>query len=195
MATFAAPLGGLRVMRSAIDHRFNAATVTLLASVSGTQEGLLERVRIRHRRHNWLHAPWYAASKGGGALTVGDRIHVTSAHDPSLLGTDRVRWLRWILLMAHEVGHVRQAERFGFGVPGRIRFVLWASWNYVVSFLRNGLKAHAKAGFEREADIGRLQLRKLLERTGACDEHHAIIGLLMADDVQGTRRWLAQATA
>lgn len=178
-------------MQPAIDHRLNEASVVLLSRVCGAREALLERVRIRHRRHNWLHAPWYAASKGGGALTIGDRIHVTSTHDPGLLGDDRHRWLRWILLMAHEVGHVQQAERFGFGVMGRMTFVLWAAWNYVRSFFLNGLKAHANAPFERKADLGRVMLRELLERTGGCNERHPIIKLLITNDAPAMRRWLA----
>ncbi len=179
-----------------MDHRFNEATLALLSAVAGVPEDLLRQVRIRHRRHNWLHAPWYPASTGGGGLTIGDRIHVTPKHDPATLGTDPAGWLSWILLMAHEVGHVRQAERFGYGTWGRIRFTLWATGNYVVSFLRNGMKAHARAPFELDADRGRQRLRQLLERTGGCTAAHPLITLLMADDAKGVRTWLnAQRSA
>ncbi len=172
------------------EHRFNEATVTLLTAVTGVSPDTLRSVRVRHRRHNWLHAPWYPAAQGGGALTVGHLIHVTPTHDPDALGQDPRKWLYWILLMAHEVGHVRQAQRFGTGAWARIRFTLWASRNYAVSFVRNGSAAHAKAPFEVDADLGRKRLRNLLERTGGCHPEHPLVTMLMRDAVQPLQDWL-----
>jgi len=177
------------------DHRFNEATRALLTAVTGIPEDLLRRVRVRHRRYNWLHAPWYPASEGGGGLTVGDRIHVTPTHDPATLGNDPERWLRWVLLMAHEVGHVRQAQRFGSGTWGRSRFVLWATKNYVVSFFRNGRAAHAKAPFEVDADSGRKELRRWLEFSGGCRADHPVVAWLIANDVPAMERWVASSHA
>lgn len=173
------------------DDRFNEATLTLLAAVTGVREDLLRHVRIRHRRHNWLRAPWYPASEGGGGLTIGDRIHVTPTHDPAMLGKDEERWFRWVLLMAHEVGHVRQAERFGFSNWGRVRFVLWAAKNYLVSFFRNGTKAHAKAPFELDADSGKRQLRLWLELGGGCRADNPVVAWLIANDAPAVKRWIA----
>ena len=173
------------------EHAFNQATVLLLAAATGVDQELLLTVRIRHRKHNWLHAPWYPASHGGGALTIGRFIHVTGKHDPDTLGHDPQRWLNWTLLMAHEVGHVQQAEHFGFDIGGRTRFTLWAAKNYAVSFFRNGMNAHDAAPFELEAETGRVRLRALLERTGGCHTRHPIVAMLMTNDAQGMRNWLA----
>lgn len=177
------------------DHRFNEATVELLAATTGLPTERLREVKVSHRRHNWLHAPWYPAANGGGALTIGDRIHVTGGHDPETIGTDRSRWLAWVLLMAHEVGHVRQADEFGPSAFSRARFVLWAARNYTVSFFKNGLAAHAKAPFEVEAERGRQRLRLLLELSGDCQPHHPVVDLLIRNDLSGMQTWLAANAA
>ncbi|HMC96025.1 MAG TPA: hypothetical protein VKG92_00085 [Flavobacteriales bacterium] len=173
------------------DHHFNASTVVLLSAISGLPEELLIRVRIRARRHNWLHAPWYAASEGGGAMVIGDRIYVAPAHEPDRIANDPGRLLRWTLLMAHEVMHVRQALRFGYNAWGRSRFVTWAFMNYTSSFLHHGRNAHAKAAFEVEAEQGRRRLRALMNATGGCSPQHQLVGLLLNDDPSAMRRWLA----
>ena len=176
-------------------HALNAATVALLASVTAVPETLLQRVRVFHRRHNWLSAPWYVASKGGGGLTLGDRIYVTPAHAPLLLGADQYRWWRWLLLMAHEVGHVRQAQHFGFDSWGRTRFALWASLKYVESFLRNGRYAHDRAPFEVDAEKGRRALALLMELTGGCTADHPVVAMALCNDHTGMHRWLEEQAA
>lgn len=177
-------------LRGVNEHRLNGASNLLLSAATGAEEDLLALVRIRHRRHNWLHAPWYAASEGGGAMTIGHIIHVTPQHDPDALGQDAKRWLDWLLLMAHEVGHVRQAQRFGFTAWGRMRFTLWAAGNYITSFLRHGRKAHDRARFEIEAERGRLRLRAWLNATGGCTPDHPVIGYAMRNETEAMRAWI-----
>ncbi|MEO8590346.1 MAG: hypothetical protein ABI432_13310 [Flavobacteriales bacterium] len=172
------------------DRHFNASTVALLSAVTGLSEALLHQVRILPRRSNWAHAPWYAASEGGGAMVIGDRIYVTARHEPERIGGDPERLLHWTLLMAHEVMHVGQAQRFGFDGLGRFRFLAWALGNYARSFLSHGRKAHANAPFEREAELGRQRLRQLLEATGGCTPQHPVIPLLLSDDGTEVLRWL-----
>lgn len=177
-------------LRGVNEHRLNGASNHLLSAATGAEEDLLALVRIRHQRHNWLHAPWYAASEGGGAMTIGHIIHVTPAHDPDALGQDAKRWLNWLLLMAHEVGHVRQAQRFGFTAWGRMRFTLWAARNYIISFLRHGRKAHDRARFEIEAERGRLRLRAWLNATGGCTPNHPVICYAMRNESEAMRAWI-----
>lgn len=176
-------------LRGVKEHRLNDATIVLLGDATGIPEALLARVRIRHRRHNWLRAPWYTAARGGGAMTIGHIIHVTSQQDPDSLGQDATRWLNWLLLMAHEAGHVRQAERFGHSAWGRAKFALWAAGNYAASFLRHGKKAHAMAPFELEAEEGRARLRAWLIATGGCTATHPVIGFAMRDDADAMHDW------
>lgn len=185
---------GAYIERSATrmnDQHFNGATVVLLSAITGSQEEVLRRVRILPRQRNWARAPWYAASEGGGAMVIGDRIYVTGRHEPARIGGDRERLLRWTLLMAHEVVHVGQAQRFGFDALGRLRFVAWATGNYARSFLLHGRRAHAKAPFELDAERGRERLRALMNATGGCTAEHPLIQLLLTDDETGMRRWLA----
>ena len=176
------------------EHHFNGATATLLSAVTGLPEELLRTVRIRPRGRNWLHAPWYPATEGGGAMVIGDRIYVSPMHEPQRIAGDRERLLRWTLLMAHEVMHVGQARRFGYTASGRLRFLAWAGANYARSFINHGRAAHAKAAFEIEAEQGRQALRKLMNATGGCDAKHQLITLLLADDVSALRNWLATKT-
>lgn len=173
------------------DHHFNSATAALLAAVTGLPEDLLHDVRIRPRASNWARAPWYAATEGGGAMVIGDRIYVSPSHEPERIAGDRARLLCWTLLMAHEVMHVGQARRFGFSGWGRFRFLTWSAANYSTSFLRNGRAAHAKAPFELEAEQGRLALRALMNATGRCDAQHQLIDLLLYNDEEGMRSWLS----
>ena len=177
------------------NHHFNEATVLLLAATTVLSDDRLRQVQVAHRRHNWLHAPWYPASQGGGALTLGNRIYVTGTHDPEAIGEDPMRWLNWVLLMAHEVGHVRQADGFGYSIVARMRFVLWASSKYIASFTRNGLAAHAKAPFELEAERGRQRLRYVLDSTGGCTPQHPVIRLLVTNDHGTMGTWLAANNA
>lgn len=172
------------------EHHFNSATATLLAAVTGLSADLLRTVRIRPRARNWVGAPWYAATAGGGAMVIGDRIYVSPIHEPDRIAGDRERLLRWTLLMAHEVMHVGQAQRFGYSAWGRFRFLTWSASNYAKSFLRNGRAAHAKAPFELEAEQGRRALRAFMNVTGGCNAQHQLITMLLADDESGVRRWL-----
>lgn len=177
-------------LRGVNEHRLNSASIVLLSEATGADEDLLARVRIRHRRHNWLRAPWYAASEGGGAMTIGHIIHVTPQHNPDALGQDAMRWLNWLLLMAHEIGHVRQAQRFGFTAWGRARFTVWAAGNYIISFLRHGRKAHDRASFEIEAERGRCRLRAWMNATGGCAPDHPVIGYAMRNETETMRAWI-----
>lgn len=177
-------------LRGVDEHRLNAGSILLLSAATGVEADLLTRVRIRHRRHNWLRAPWYAASAGGGAMTIGHIIHVTAQHDPAVLGQDQTRWLNWLLLMAHEAGHVRQAQRFGFTAWGRTRFTLWAARNYITSFLHHGRKAYDRASFEIEAEQGRLRLRAWLNATGGCAPDHPVVGYAMRNESEAMRAWI-----
>ena len=114
---------------------------------------------------------------------------------PLLLGADPYRWWRWLLLMAHEVGHVRQAQHFGFDSWGRTRFALWASLKYVESFLRNGRYAHDRAPFEVDAEKGRRALALLMELTGGCTADHPVVAMALCNDHTGMHRWLEEQAA
>lgn len=166
----------------------NEATRLLLHAVSGVPMRLLEQARVLPRSANWLHFPWYAASKGGGAFVLGQRIYVSRER---LDGPP----LKLLLLLAHEVGHLPQAERFGWSAWGRTRFVVWAASQYLVSFVRHGRNAHRKASLEQEAQRGRWVLAELLRDSGD-PKDHPVLEIIQRNDPVAMRAWLsAQAGA
>lgn len=173
-------------------QRLNEATVLLLARVSGVEASLLRSVELRPRERNWLRAPWFGESPGG-AMVLGDRIYLSRTLFIAPTAGHPVTQLQWLLLLAHEVVHVQQAQRFGSGASGRMRFVFWAAGQYTRSFLLNGTKAYHHARFEQEAEMGRIALRALLQRTGGTTPDHPVVQLAMTDDVPGMKRWLTTA--
>ena len=175
-------------------QRLNEATVLLLARVSGVEASLLRSVELRPRERNWLRAPWFGESPGG-AMVLGDRIYLSRSLFMAPNAGHPVTQLQWLLLLAHEVVHVQQAQRFGSGASGRMRFAFWAAGQYTRSFLLNGTKAYHHARFEQEAEMGRIALRALLQRTGGAKPDHPVVQLAMTDDVPGMKRWLSTALA
>ena len=141
------------------DGRLTRPTQKLLGAVSGVRAPLLASVRVFPKDHNWLHFPWYAAAKGGGAFVMGERI---SAHRHFFLPEHSPGFL---FLLAHEVGHLPHAERFGASGLGRSRFVCWAAGHYLRSALLHGKHAHRLARIEQEAERGRWVLRELVQAT------------------------------
>ena len=173
-------------------QRLNEATVLLLARVTGVEASLLRSVELRPRERNWLRAPWFGESPGG-AMVLGDRIYLSQALFMAPTAGHPVTQLQWLLLLAHEVVHVQQAQRFGSGASSRMRFAFWAAGQYAHSFLVNGRNAYHQARFEREAEAGRNTLRALLQRTGGTKPDHPVVQLAMTDDVPGMNRWLSTA--
>lgn len=133
----------------------------LLRAVSQAPEDLLRSMRVLPRRRNWMGFPWYKTRKGGGAFVMGDRIYV-SGH---FLDPRQDHTLAFLLLLAHEVGHLVHAARFGPGAMGRARFVLWAIGHYALSFIRHGGQGYRRARIEQEAERGRWVLRRMLDLT------------------------------
>ncbi|MEZ4755691.1 MAG: hypothetical protein R2817_02560 [Flavobacteriales bacterium] len=171
------------------EQRLNASCVLLYARLLGIAPEVLGRVRLMPRDRNWLHAPWYGDAPGG-AMVLADDIYLsrTLYHAPQ--GKDSRLQLIWLLLMAHELVHVRQARRLSNGPLRSIRFGVWAALRYARSFLRHGRRAYAEAEFEREAEGGREALRQLLQRTGGIHPLHPLVVLCMEDRPEALSHWL-----
>jgi len=165
-----------------IDGSLTPSVRVLLAAVSGVDHALLEQVRVWPKERNWLHFPWYAAAQGGGAFVMGDRIY---AHRKFFTPENHMAFL---FLLAHEVGHLRHAEPFGFHTMGRARFVCWAAGHYLRSALRNGRHAHRLARIEQEAERGRWVLSQLISAT------RTPLAPLLTDEM-AMRSWLHQHAA
>lgn len=162
------------------DGRLTEPVRLLLGAVSGVPDALLRSARVYPKEQNWLRFPWYAAAKGGGAFVMGDRIY---AHRRFFRPENAQALLH---LLAHEVGHLLHAQRFGATAWGRTRFVCWAAGHYFRSGLLHGRNAHRLARIEQEAERGRWVLRELSKRTGSDP-----LGPCLADAV-AMRAWVSR---
>lgn len=155
MANFAA----MRLLEA--DGSLTGAVRLLLGAVSGVPDELLREVRVFPKERNWLRFPWYAAAQGGGAFVMGDRIF---AHRRFF---EPHAQRAFLFLLAHEVGHLPHAARFGTSTLAKVRFVCWASGHYLRSALKHGRYAHRMARIEQEAERGRWVLAELTRLTAA----------------------------
>lgn len=163
---------------------------TVLHAVSGAPMHVLKAARIRRSEQNWMRAPWYRYHRGG-AITVGRTIwftrkwFATDGHgDGSVVGT----W-RWLQHLAHEVGHLAQAERYGHGLWGRSRYVLHFAMQYgwrAITFKR---AVHDGAPLEIEADMGRWVLVELVGRAGA---EHPLVRAVHEGRMSDVVAWCGQ---
>ncbi len=146
------------------DGSLTPAAISVLHLVSGVGLHLLQAVRIRPSTANWLRAPWYSYHRGG-AITIGRTIWFTrkwfaaDGHGDGSLESTR----RWLLHLAHEVGHLPQAERSGQGVWGKLRYVSAFACQYTLRAITLARPVHDGSPLEMEADRGRQVLLQLLE--------------------------------
>lgn len=171
------------------DGSLNEAAIVLLHAVTGVDEELLHAVRIRPARSNWLHAPWYPYHRGG-AITVGRTIWFNRIwFDPQRLGDGSLRssW-KWLLHLAHEVGHLPQADGFGRSFIDKARYVGAFTWQYASRALLFRRPVHDGSRLEREAELGR---HVLLQAIGEDAEQHPVVAALQKNDVRTVREWCA----
>ena len=152
-----------------------------LNTVTGVPMHLLDSVRIRPARANWLRVPWYRYHRGG-AMTVGRTIWFTRKwFDAEGYGDGSVAatW-NWLQHLAHEVGHLPQAERFGFGLLGKARYVMAFAKEYGGRAAMLKSDVHDGAPLEIEADRGRWVLIQLVGGTPLA--HPLVLGLHEGDE-------------
>ena len=181
------------------DGRLTPMAVDLLAALAAVDRELLIRARVIRTGADVLWFPWYRRRRGGGAFVVGRTIRFTpnwyaaSGYGRSSFG-DRSRrsTLRWLMHLAHEVGHLPQAERFGQQALGRLRYLLAFAGQYGSRALLGRWPVHDGAPLEREADRGRWVLRELLvqdRRKGLL-----LVKAVQAGDRDAVLGWLRQST-
>lgn len=171
------------------DGSLNEATVQLLHAVSGMDKDLLRAARIRPSRNNWLHAPWYPYRRGG-ALTIGRTIWFTGiwfAQDGFGDGSPASN-RQWLLHLAHEVGHLPQAKRFGYSLFAKCRYVAAFFLQYAAGFLLLKKDPH-DCPLEREADAGRVVLLHLMADAAASGQ---LLAAVHRNDVQAVHTWCTE---
>jgi hypothetical protein len=164
-----------------------------LHTVTGVPMHLLDNVRVKPATENWLRAPWYKYHRGG-AMTIGRTIWFTRKWfdaedygDGSLMAT----W-NWLQHLAHEVGHLPQAERFGYGLIGKARYVMAFTKQYGGRAATLKHDVHDGAPLEIEADKGRWTLLQLVgDRPLA---HSLVLGLHEGDAATVTERCRTSAS-
>ena len=169
------------------DGSLTEASIILLHAVSEVDLELLRAVRIRPSRSNWLRAPWYRYHRGG-AITVGRTIWFTRIwFAPDGLGDGSLRstW-KWLLHLAHEVGHLPQAERFGRSFFAKVRYVSAFTWHYTSRALLFRRRVHDGSRLELEADLGR---QVLLHVIGEATVEHPLVVAVQQNDVRTVRDW------
>ena len=181
------------------DGCLTPVAVDLLAALAAVDRELLVRARVKRTGGDVLWFPWYRRRRGGGAFVVGRTIRFTpnwyaaTGYGRSSFG-DRSRrsTLRWLMHLAHEVGHLPQAERFGQQALGRLRYLLAFAGQYGSRALLGRWPVHDGAPLEREADRGRWVLRELLvqdRRKGLL-----LVKAVQAGDRNAVLGWLRQST-
>ncbi|HEY0978507.1 MAG TPA: hypothetical protein VGE21_13625 [Flavobacteriales bacterium] len=158
-----------------------------LSAVSGVRTEMLDRARILPASRNWMRAPWYTYARGG-AMTVGRSIYFTRRYfDPQGLADGSIgsTWA-WLRLLAHEVGHLPQAERFGRHATGIARYLAAFTWQYGSRALLLRKEVHDGAPLEIEADLGRWVLMELV---GSAPLGHPLVHAVHADDHTSVQRW------
>jgi hypothetical protein len=175
------------------DGSLTEAAVVLLHAVSGVEIDLLRAVRIRPSRTNWLHAPWYPCARGG-AITVGRTIWFTRIwSDPKGYGDGSLTSIRkWLLLLAHEVGHLPQAERFGRSFFAKVRYVAAFSCQYGSRAVLLRRPIHDGSRLEREADLGRWVLSQMMDPADGLDP---VVALVHAGNAEAVRAWCRERNA
>ncbi len=172
------------------EDRLTAAAIELLAPIARVDRALLQAARIRPATANWLRAPWYRPHRGGGAITIGRTLFFNrnwfAAQGPGSRGDGSVEstW-RWIMHLAHEVGHLPQAERHGRHLAGRTAYVSRFAGQYLWGALTLRKRVHDDAPLEREADRGRWVLMRLVGTAHA----HPLIQALHAGDADAVAHW------
>lgn len=174
------------------------ALVLALSLVTRVDRSLLISCRIRPASGNWLRAPWYDPRNGGGAITLGRTIYFNrnwfwfAGEQARGDGSPESSW-RWFGHLAHEVGHLPQAERYGHGLGGKARYVSAFAGQYLWRALSMKGQVHDGAALEREADRGRWVLQRLV---GARPVVHPLVQAVHAGDAEAVKTWcLANASA
>lgn len=134
-----------------------------LHTVTGVPMHLLDSVHVKPASANWLRVPWYRYHRGG-AMTVGRTMWFTRKwFDAKGYGDGSIQatW-NWLQHLAHEVGHLPQAERFGYDLLGKARYVLAFTKQYGGRAATMKSDVHDGARLEIEADRGRWALLQLI---------------------------------
>jgi hypothetical protein len=183
------------------DGKITASATAVLAHICRIDRTLLASATILPSSRNLLEVPWFSQSKGGGGMVIGRSIYFTSNWFRQGDGnTDfgngtAYNTLRWLLLLSHEVGHLPQAARFGYGLVGRSRYLITFAIKYLWYYLRGRKPFTDFMPLEIEADLGRKTMVNLIFDAGEPYEEHPLVQALHQNDPSTAIRWMHDHTA
>lgn len=130
---------------------FTKPAAYLLHTVSNIDFDLIKETKL-YSRSVYRYLPWYPASKGGGAITLGSRLKTTITFTENFFSSNTDLYKSkayaynlnaWLRLAAHEVTHLEHARRF--------RFLIIYLIVFLYQYVRYG---HDRAPLEIEANYG-----------------------------------------
>ncbi len=134
-------------------YKFTDSASHLLSLVSGVSKSTIQSVTVQERGVG-QYRPFYSAKGGGGAITLGtSSTNANITYTENFFEDDSKAYngngygqnvKAWLLLSAHEVGHLPQIDSKG-GLMG-----------YIGEFVKQyvGAGGHDGASYEKEADKG-----------------------------------------
>jgi RHS repeat-associated protein len=167
-------------------YRFTKSAAHLLSLVSGVDKVYIENAVVQERAVG-QYRPFYSASKGGGAITLGwNSIGATITYTENWFADDRSAYnghgygqdvYAWLALSSHEVGHLPQISREG-GLFG-----------YLAEFAKQYAQAgeHDGAPYEQEADEGYNNFVKFNSFVNSAYGAESLTDLFYSDKTQGNK--------
>lgn len=165
---------------------FNPVVTLIFSLCSGIDEKLVQSTRIYPRSIS-RYIPWYRASKGGGAITLGSRSWHNITLTENFFSVDNEKYPGtayannfdlWMRLCAHEVGHIQHTQKYGL--------LLWYLIVFAFEYLRYG---HNGSRLEKEADLSSTEFSSFNSFVNGNAEQDAIQNLLLsAQDTESKRK-------
>lgn len=130
---------------------FRPAMAFLMSELADVDLKMVEDCTI-YSRSVGRYVPWYSAKKGGGAITLGNRKKQSITFTENFFSADKEVYAyvaygdelnAWLRMAAHEVGHLKHAQRF--------KFLLIYLIIFLFQYARFG---HDEAPLEKEANYG-----------------------------------------
>jgi len=138
-------------------YRFSPLMVELLHLVANVPKDILAQTKILPRTLR-RYIPFYAAHKGGGAITLGSDSWQSITFTENFFSTDQELFdgrayandlNSWLRMAAHEAGHLNHATRY--------KFLIIYLFVFAYQYLRYG---HDTAPLEIEAELGNKKLKQ-----------------------------------
>ena len=165
-------------------YRYSPLMISLLSKVSNVSPNIIAHTKIESRSYR-KYIPFYVASKGGGAITLGNQNWQTITFTENFFSTDQSLYNNrayandmqsWLRMSSHEVGHLAHTHRY----KSFIIYLLVFAYQYI----RYG---HDAAPLEIEAEIGTSELYRFDNFMRRNNYSNGTISLLTSDKTEAEK--------